>query len=83
MGMKLLKILLFERIVLILTDLRRKFSKRNDIMIESDLNKVYNFSIYRRDSVISCNKGFVNSDNKHMGVTHWTCFFLKKQTILS
>ena len=33
-------------------------------MSESDLQKVYNFKIYPRDSKITTTKGFVNIDNR-------------------
>ena len=45
-------------------------------MNESELQRVYNYSIYPRDSKIYSDKGFVNIDNGSQGGTHWTCFFI-------
>ena len=41
-------------------------------MNERELQRVYNYKIYPRDSKISWDKGFVNIDNGSMGGTHWT-----------
>ena len=46
-------------------------------MNESKLQKVYNYPIYPRDSIIYSDKGFVNIDNGSQGGTHWTCFIEK------
>ena len=46
-------------------------------MNESELQRVYNYPIYPRDSKIYSDKGFVNIDNGIMGGTHWTCFIVK------
>ena len=46
-------------------------------MNESDLQKIYNYPIYPRDSKIYSDKGFVNMDNGSRGGTHWTCFLVK------
>ena len=46
-------------------------------MNESQLQKIYNYPIYPRDSKIYSNKGFVNIDNGSQGGTHWNCFILK------
>ena len=46
-------------------------------MTESQLQKVYNYSIYPRDSKIITHKGFVNIDKGSQGDTHWTCFIVK------
>ena len=46
-------------------------------MNESQLQKVYNYFIYPRDSKIYSDKGFVNIDNGSMGGTHWVCFLVK------
>ena len=42
-------------------------------MNESQLQKVYNYSIYPRDSKIYSDKGLVNIGNG----THWCCFIIK------
>ena len=46
-------------------------------MNESELQKVYKFSIYPRNSKIYSDKEFVIIDNGSMGGTHWTCFIVK------
>ena len=43
-------------------------------MNESDLQRIYRYSINPTDSKIHSVKGFVNIDNGYMGGTHWTCF---------
>ena len=46
-------------------------------MNESQLQKIYNYHIYPRDSKIYSDRGFVNIDNGSEGDTHWTCFLKK------
>ena len=46
-------------------------------MNESQLQRIYNYPIYPRDSKISSDQGFVNIDNGRMGGSHWTCFIVK------
>ena len=46
-------------------------------MNESQIQKIYNYPIYPRDSKIYSDKGFVNIDNGSQGGTHWTCFIVK------
>ena len=46
-------------------------------MKESQLQKVYDYPIYPRDSKIFSDKEFVNIDNGSMEGTHWTCFIIK------
>ena len=46
-------------------------------MNESQLEKVYNYPIYHRDSKIYSDKGFVNIDNGFRGGSFWTCFIVK------
>ena len=58
-------------------DFMRKNKLKNDTMNESQLQRVYNYSIYPRDSKIYSDKGFVNIDNGSRGGTHWTCFIVK------
>ena len=54
-----------------------KYNLKNDIMNESQLQKVYNYPIYPRDSRIYSDRGFVKMDNGSQGGTHWTCFIVK------
>ena len=60
----------------------KKNKLKNDTMNESDLQKIYNYAIYPRDSKIYSDKRSLNIDNGAQGGTHWTCFIIKKQTIL-
>ena len=46
-------------------------------MNESQLQKIYNYSIYPRDSKINSDRGFLNIYNGSQGGTHWTCFIVK------
>ena len=48
----------------------KKYNLKNDTMNESELQRVYNYSIYPRDSEIYSDKGFVNIDDGSMGGTH-------------
>ena len=58
-------------------DFMKKYNLKNKTMNESELQRVYNYPIYPRDSKIYLDKGFVNIDNGIMGGTHWTCFIVK------
>ena len=60
-------------------DFMKKYKLKNDTMKESQLQKVYIYPIYPRDSKIYSDKGFVNIDNGSQGGTHWT-FFISKIT---
>ena len=55
----------------------KKYNLKNDTFNESDLQRVYNFPIYPRDSKTHSDKVFVNRDNGSRGGTHWTCFIVK------
>ena len=55
-----------------------KIKFKNDTMNESQLQKVYNFPIYPRDSKIYST--FANIDDGRMGGTHWTYFTVKDKT---
>ena len=63
--------------VLNFKDFMKNYKLKNDTMNESELQRVYSFNIYPRDSKIYSDKGFVNRDNGSMGGTHWTCFYIK------
>ena len=45
-------------------------------MIESELQRGYNYPIYPRDTKIYSNQGFINIDDGRMGGIHWTCFLV-------
>ena len=68
--------------VLNFKDFMKKYNLKNDTMNESQLQKVYNYHIYPRDSKIYSDKGFVNIDDGRMGGSHWCAFYIKKQQIL-
>ena len=63
--------------VLNFKDFMKKYNLKNNTMNESQLQKVYNYPIYPRDSKIYSDKGFVNIDNGSQGGTHFTCFIVK------
>ena len=46
-------------------------------MIESELQRVYIYHNYARDSKIYLDKGSINIDNGSRGGTHWNCFTVK------
>ena len=63
--------------VLNFKDFMKKYKLKNDTMNKSQLQRIYNHSIYPRDSIIFSDKGFVNIDNCSMGGSHWTAFIVK------
>ena len=63
--------------VLYFKDFMKKYNLENDTMNESQLQRIYNYPIYSRDSKIHSDKGFVVIDNGLRGGTHWVCFILK------
>ena len=60
-----------------LKDFMKKYKLKDDTMYESQLQKVYNFPIYLRDSELYSDKGFVIIGDGSLGGTHWTCFIVK------
>ena len=46
-------------------------------MNASELQRIYNYAIYPRDSKIYSDNRFVKIDNGFQGGTHWTCFIVK------
>ena len=63
--------------VLNFKDFMKKYNLKNNTMNESQLQRVYNYPIYPRDSKIYSDRGFVNIDDGRMGGSHWTCFIVK------
>ena len=63
--------------ILFFKDFMKKYNLKNDTMNESQLQKIYSYSIYPRDSKIYSDKGLVNIDNGSQGGSHWTCFNVK------
>ena len=64
--------------VLSFKDFMKKYNLKNDTMNESQLQKIYIYPIYPRDSKIYSEKGCVIIDNGSQGGTHWTCFIVKE-----
>ena len=62
--------------ILNLKDFMKKNNLKDNIMNESDLQRVYNYPIYPRDSKIYSDKGFVNIDDGRMGGSHWCAFYI-------
>ena len=58
-------------------DFVKKYNLKNKTMNEPEIQKIYSFNIYPRDSKILSDHGFVNIDNGPQGGTHWTCFIVK------
>ena len=55
----------------------KKNNIKNDTMNESQLQKIYIYPIFPRDSRLNSDKGFTNIDDSSMGGTHWICFRVK------
>ena len=60
--------------VLNFKDSMKKYNLKNDTMNESQLQKIYNYYIYPRDSKVITDKGFVNIDNGSTGGSHWCTY---------
>ena len=60
----------------------KKYNLKNDPVNESDLQRVFKYLIYPRDSKTFSDKGFVNIDNGSQGGSHWTCFIKKREQII-
>ena len=77
MEINSLKLKLFKMTTLNFKDIMKNYKLKDHTMNESQLQKIYNYNIYPRDSKIYSDKGFVNIDNGSMGGTHSTCFIVK------
>ena len=64
-------------IILTFEDFMKKYNLKNDTMIESELQRIYIYPIYPKDSKIHSDKCFVNNDDGRTGGSHWTCFIVK------
>ena len=58
-------------------DFMKKYNLKIDTMNESQLQKVYNYKIYPRDSKMITDKRFINIDNGSRGGNHWCAFYVK------
>ena len=72
-----LKLKLFKMTILNFEIFMKKYKLKDDTMNESQLQRVYNYNKYPRDSKIFSDRGFVNIDNGPQGGTHWTCLIVK------
>ena len=63
--------------VLNFKDFMKKYNLKNDTMNESQLQKIYNYPIYPRDSKIYSDRGFINIGNYQNGGSHWCAFYIK------
>ena len=63
--------------ILTFKDFMIKYNLKKYTTNESELQRVYNYNIYPRDSKIYSDKGFVIIDNGSQGGTHWTCSIVK------
>ena len=63
--------------ILNLKDFMKMYNLKNDTMSESEVQRVYNYPIYPRDSKVHSNKVFSNFDNGSLGGSHWICFRVK------
>ena len=64
--------------VLNFKDFMKKYNLKNDTMNESELQRVYNYPIYPKNSKIHSDRGFVNIDDGRLGGTHWCAFYVNK-----
>ena len=55
----------------------KNINLKNDTWNEKELQTVFNYEIYPRDSIITTNIGFVNIDDGSRNGTHWTAFYVK------
>ena len=60
-----------------LTVVIKEYGLEDQTMTETDLKIVYIFSIFPRHSIITADKGFLNTGDGSMGGSHWTCFYMK------
>ena len=58
-------------------DFMKNYNLKDDTINESQLQKIYIYHIYPRNSEIYSDKGFVNIDNGSQGGSHWTAFYIK------
>ena len=63
--------------ILKIKDFMKKYNSKDDTMNQPELQRVFSYKIYPRDSKIYSDKVFINIDNGSMGGSHWTCFIVK------
>ena len=57
----------------------KKYKIKDDTMNESELQRVYNYPLYPRDSKRYSDKGLVNIDNGSQSGFHWTAFYVENK----
>ena len=77
MEIKILKLLLFQLIILNIKDFMTKHYLKNDTMKESDLQRNYKNPIHPKDLKIYSYKRFVGIDDGFQGGTHWVSSIVK------
>ena len=63
--------------ILTFKEFMKKYNLKDDTMNESQLQKIYNYSVCPKNSIIYSDRAFVNIDDGRQGGTHWTCFIIK------
>ena len=58
-------------------DFMKKYKLKIDTMNELELQRVYIFPVYPRDSKIHSNQGSGNIDDGRIGGSHWCAFYVK------
>ena len=58
-------------------DFMRKYKIKNNTMNEFQLQKIYNYNTYPRESKIYSDRGYVHMDNGSQGGSYWTAFYIK------
>ena len=58
-------------------DFMKNYNLKTDTMNGSELQRIYNYNIYPRDSKFCSDKGFAFIDNGSMGGSHWCVFYVK------
>ena len=58
-------------------DFMKKDDFLKDTVNELELERIYNYQMYPRDSKIYSDRRFVNIDAGSVNGTHWVCFIVK------
>ena len=61
-------------------DFMKKHILKSDTMKESELQRIYRYPIYPRDSTIYSDKGIIKIDDGSQNCTHWCVFYIKDNT---
>ena len=77
METKLQKLILYKMTLPSLKGFMNEYNLKIDALNEFELQRIYNYPIYPRDSKIYLVKGFINIDVGPQGGTHWYCFITK------